>query len=69
MKLSFYQLFLFLFLNCSQCRHGFDFHDDENKIYRRLYNATNRNISSILSPLCYKILFNQNNAQNEYICF
>jgi hypothetical protein len=70
MKLSFCQLFLFLFiiLNYFQCQYCTNFDDnDQKKIFRKLYDATNRTLSSLLPPLCYEILFNQNNVQNDYI--
>jgi hypothetical protein len=68
MKSSFCQLFLFiiLILNYFQCQHGFDCDDDE-KVYRKLYNATNQTLSSILPPLCFEVLFNENGIQNQYI--
>lgn len=54
-------------LNYSHCRKQYNFDDDRNCIYQKLYNATNRTLSSIAPPLCSQILFNQNNAQNRYI--
>lgn len=65
MKLSF--LFLFIIINLFQFQSGYRLFKNENHIYQKLYNATNRTISTLLSPLCSQILLDQNNIQDEYI--
>ncbi|CAF2854648.1 unnamed protein product [Rotaria sp. Silwood2] len=69
MKLSFCQLFLFLFIiiNFFQCRNCSDEKHHKKKIYQKLYEATNRTLSSLLSPVCSQVLFNDNNIQSQYI--
>ena len=72
MKLSFYQLFLLLliFVNYSQCRHDPSSSSDEvdqEKIYRKLYKATNGILTSVQPPICYQIILNQSNIQDQYI--
>ena len=70
MKVSFYQLFLLLllFVNYSQCRYDSSSdEEDQNKIYRKLYKATNRTLTSILPPVCYQIIFNQTNIKDQYV--
>lgn len=83
MKLLLYALFLFLFVIVNSFpfhndrgsggkeHDGKGEHDgsckNRNYIYQQLYNATNRTLSSLLAPLCYQILLEQNNIQQQYI--
>ncbi|CAF3825736.1 unnamed protein product [Rotaria sp. Silwood1] len=66
MKLSFCQLFLFLFIiiNVFQCQNCFTLYKN---IHEKLYNATQRMLSSLLFPVCAQILLDQNNIQSQYI--
>ena len=69
MKLSCYQSFLFLFMiiNYFQCQHCFSYVVDQDKVFKRLYNAVEQSLVSFAPPLCSQVLFNQNNAQSKYI--
>ncbi|CAF4752312.1 unnamed protein product [Rotaria sp. Silwood2] len=69
MKLSFCQLFLFLLtiINFFQYQNCFKLRKSKENNYKQLYKATQQVVSSLLSPVCSQILFNQNNIQSKYI--
>ncbi|CAF3954437.1 unnamed protein product [Rotaria sp. Silwood1] len=69
MKLSFWQLLLFLFIimNFFQCRKWPNLAQNKKNIYQRLYNVTYRSLSSLLPSICSQVLFNDNNILSPYI--
>ncbi|CAF4765097.1 unnamed protein product, partial [Rotaria sp. Silwood2] len=69
MKLSFCQLLLiqFIIINFFQCQNCHDLRNNKKSIYKKLYDATQRTLGSLLFPVCQQILFNTNNIQSQYI--